>query len=124
VIPHPEALGARRRASKGEAPWVKRAGWVERRETHHRAARLQDGFRGACHRAGHFGPDPLAQPILRAALYDSPKPKIVWACGASSFSRNGFATAIEPKRAPSAMSSEKIVVHPASAAEASSTLSQ
>ena len=25
-----------------------------------------DGFRGACHRAGHFGPDPLAQPILRA----------------------------------------------------------
>ena len=25
-----------------------------------------DGFHGACHRAGHFGPDPLVQPILRA----------------------------------------------------------
>jgi hypothetical protein len=26
--------------------------------------RTHDGFRGASHRAGHFGPDPLALPIL------------------------------------------------------------
>jgi hypothetical protein len=52
--------------------------------------------------------------------YSSPNTAL--ACGASPLRWNGFTTAIEPKWAPSAMSSEKIVVQPASAAEASSTL--
>jgi len=35
----------------------------------HRASIAEgDGFREACHRAGHFGPDPLAQSILRAGM--------------------------------------------------------
>jgi hypothetical protein len=31
-----------------------------------------DRFRGACHRAGHFGPDPMALPIPRALLTVAP----------------------------------------------------
>jgi len=45
--PHPEVLGAKRRASKGEAPGAEAASF--------------EAPRGACHRAGHFVPDPLAR---------------------------------------------------------------
>jgi hypothetical protein len=40
----------------------------ERSEIRERSSSLNaaPGFRGACHRAGHFGPDPLAQPRLRS----------------------------------------------------------
>ena len=40
---------------------------VEQRETRerHQGRTVHPGFRGACHRAGHFGPDPLAQSGLR-----------------------------------------------------------
>jgi hypothetical protein len=42
--------------------------WVECSETRdrHCSFLVVPGFRGACHRAGHFGPDPLAQSGLRA----------------------------------------------------------
>ena len=76
----------------------------------------QDGLHDAVHTRNR------GAPFRYRSCYS--RPSTALACGASPSCRNGFEIAIEPKRAPSAMSSEKIVVQPTSAAEASSTLSQ
>jgi hypothetical protein len=45
-------------------------GWVKARSAVPTRRRFGSprGLRGACHRAGHFGPDPLAQPTLHLSL--------------------------------------------------------
>src|SRR5579862_3668255 len=47
---------------------------MERSEIRERSCRViaEPGLRGACHRAGHFGPDPLAPSGLRQKIFPEP----------------------------------------------------